>query len=145
MKKNSDKEIQELTRIVNSEKEAIAKAEKPNWKTNCSFRYSKESSASINLQACGSIDDLVNILAFLYEKHDSHKKASIYLGLDTEFKWFGFTLEEWAYDIKTRVDKINITLKKDKLEILESRLNKLMSPELKVELELEEIKKSLGL
>lgn len=144
MSTNNDKLVQELTKIVNEKKAAIAKAERPNWNTNCAFRYSKDSAASINLQVCGNVEDLVNILGFLCEKRNAFNEAQKIIGTNLEFKWFGFTFDEWAEDIKTRIDKIEITMKKKELEMLEERLNKLISPELRAQMELEEIRKSLG-
>lgn len=144
MATNNDQLVQELTKIVNEKKLAIAKAEKPNWKTNCSFRYSKDTSASINLQVCGQVEELVYILGFLIEKRNAFDSAQKIVGTNLEFKWFGFTLDEWSEDIKTRIDKIEITMKKKELELLEERLSKLISPELRAKMELEEIQKMLS-
>jgi hypothetical protein len=144
MSSNNDKLVQELTKIVNEKKAAIAKAERPNWRTNCAFRYNKDSSASINLQVCGVVEDLVHILGFLCEKRNAFDEAQKIIGTNLEFKYLGFTFEDWSEDIKTRIDKIEITTKKKELEMLEERLNKLISPELRAQMELEEIRKSLG-
>jgi hypothetical protein len=141
---NNDQLVQELTKIVNAKKAAIAKAERPNWRTNCAFRYSKDSSASINLQVCGVVEELVYILGFLCEKRNAFNEAQKIIGTNLEFKWFNFTFDDWAEDIKTRIDKIEITTKKKELEMLEERLNKLISPELRAQMELEEIRKTLG-
>ena len=141
---NNDQLVQELTKIVNAKKLAIAKAERPNWKTNCAFRYSKDSSASTNLQVCAVVEDLVYMLGLLCEKRNAFNEAQKIVGTTLEFKWFGFTFDDWAEDIKTRIDKIEITIKKKELELLEDRLNKLISPELRAQMELEEIKRSLG-
>ena len=119
MSANNDKLVQELTKIVNEKKTAIAKAERPNWNTNCAFRYSKDSAASINLQVCGNVEDLVNILGFLCEKRNAFNEAQKIIGTNLEFKWFNFTFDDWAEDIKTRIDKIEITTKKKELEMLE--------------------------
>ena len=66
------------------------------------------------------------------------------LGTKYQFKWLGFTFDQWKADIKTRIDKIQISKKKKELEELEVRLDKLISPELKQQMELEEITKLLG-
>jgi hypothetical protein len=144
MGSNNDLLVQELTKIVNEKKAAIKKAEKPNWRTNCAFRYSKDSSASLNLQVCGVVEELVEVLGLLCEKRNAFNEAQKIIGTNLEFKWFGFTFDDWAEDIKTRIDKIEITMNKKELELLEERLNKLISPELRAQMELEEIKKSLG-
>jgi hypothetical protein len=139
----TDKIIQQLFEVVQQKKAEIAKAEKPNWLTNCAFRFNLESSSSINLQVCSEIETLINILGFLCEKKRGHDEAISLLGLSSTFKWLNFTFDEWCSDIKTRIDKINISTKRKELEILESRLDNLVSPELKRKLELEEIQKLL--
>lgn len=141
---NNDLLVQELTKIVNDKKAAIAKAERPNWRTNCAFRHTRDSSASTNLQVCAVVEDLVYMLGSLYEKRSAFNEAQKIVGTNLTFKWFGFTFDDWAEDIKTRIDKIEITMKKKELELLEERLNKLVSPELRAQMELEEIKKMLA-
>lgn len=143
MATNRDKQVQELFKIVQEKKSAIVKAEKPNWQTNCSFGYDKSSSSRLNIQVLSDIDELVEILSFLMRRKDYHEKSSIVLGVTSEFKYLGFTLEQWKSDIQTRIDKIQISKKKQELEQLESRLNSLISPELKAEMELAEIEKML--
>lgn len=145
MATEKDKIVDELLKVIKEKKQAITKAEKPNWITNCAFRFSKEFSTSVNLQVVSDIDDLISILALLYEKESAYDKAKEFLGVDGEFKWFGYSVSEWASDIKTRVDKIQIIDKKKELEKLESRLDKLISKERREELELEAIKKELGM
>lgn len=140
-----DKVVQELFKVVQDKKASIAKAEKPNWITNCSFRYNKESSTATNLQVCNDVQELVQILGFLIEKKNAFDSAKKIIGISTDFKWCGYTLEDWSSDIKTRVDKIEITKKKQELEMLESRLDKLVSPEMRQQMELDEIKKLLNM
>lgn len=139
-----DKKVQELFAIVQTKKAEIAKAEKPNWKTNCSFSYIKDSAARINLQVVADVEDLLSILAFLIEKNNSYEAANKLIGTNIEFKWMGFTLEDWTADIQTRVNKVQITKKKKELETLESRLDQLVSPELKRQMELDDITKLLS-
>ena len=47
MATSRDKQVQELFKIVQEKKSDIVKAEKPNWQTNCSFGYDKNSSSRI--------------------------------------------------------------------------------------------------
>jgi hypothetical protein len=61
-----------------------------------------------------------------------------------KFKWLGFSYEDWSSDFQTRINKININKKKEELQNLETRLNSLISPELRRELELKEIEKMLS-
>lgn len=139
-----DNIVQDLFKVVQTKKDEIAKAEKPNWETNCAFGFYPETSQRINLQVMSDVADLVNILAFLIEKHKNFDAAQEILGTNLKFKWLGFTFDQWKSDIKTRLDKIQISMKKRELNELEARLDKLVSPELKQQMELEEIKKLLG-
>ncbi len=144
MSNETDKQVQDFFDIVQKKKSEIAKAEKPNWQTNCSFSYIQDSPNRINIQISSNIDEIVSILGFLIEREQFHKKASDTLGVSIKFKWMGYSLEDWQTDLQTRIDKIQINKKKQELEALESRLNSLVSPELKTKLELQEISKLLG-
>jgi hypothetical protein len=144
MENQTDKKVQEFFKVVQQKKTEIAKAEKPDWKTNCSFSYNKDSGSRINLQVVADVEELVMMLAFLIDKNQSFDKAQSFLGTDLEFKWMGFTFNEWKSDIQTRINKVQISKKKKELEALESRLDKLISPELKAQMELDEISKLLS-
>jgi hypothetical protein len=144
MANKTDEQVQSLVELVKKKKLEITKAEKPNWKTNCNFRYNPGSPVSINIQVENDVDTLIGILSFLMVQDDAFKKAADDLGVDGIFKWGGYTFEEWKNDISNRVVKIQIAKKKADLDILETRLDKLISPELKTQLELEEITKLLG-
>jgi len=142
-----DLKIRELFDKVQQDKEEIKKIEKPSWETNSSFSYSPTGSNDrINIQAVSRIDDIIRILSFLLEKESFHTKAITELGLeDNEFLWMGFTLAQWTKDLKTRINKIQINDKKQKLLILEERLNRAISPEMRRQLEVEAIQKEMGL
>jgi hypothetical protein len=135
--------ISELQEIVKSKKEEIAKAERPNWKTNCAFRFNKDLPSSTNLQVCSDVEDLTSMVAFLIEKSNSYDKACELLEVKSKFTWLGYTLNDWVSDIKTRITKIQITVKKKELEDYEYRLEKLVSPQAKEERELNELMKKI--
>lgn len=142
----TDSKTLELIKKVQKQKEEIAKAERPNWITNCSFSYIEHSAKTVNLHVCRDIHEMVCIVAFLNEREKSYGEAVKELGVDAPaFKWNGFSVSDWVHDVKTRIDKVQIADKKKKLEILENRLNKIISPELRAELELEAIAAELDL
>lgn len=141
---NLDEQVQQLFEIAKEKKKRIAIAERPNWKTNCAFRYNNDSSQSINLQVCVDKDVFVSILAFLKSKVEYHNIAAKELGVKSTFSWGGFSYEDWLADIKARITKIDITTEKKELEVIEGRLSKLISPELKTKLEIEEITRILS-
>lgn len=144
MANQTDKQVQDLFKIVQTKKTEIAKAEKPNWQTNCSFGYNKDSSSRSNIQVVSDIEELISILGFIIEKERAFESAQTMLGTSEKFKWMGYSLEDWKTDVQTRINKIQISKKKKELEMLESRLDKLISPELKAQMELEEITKLLS-
>lgn len=140
MANKQDEQVQALFKIVQAKKAEIAKTEKPSWETNCAFRYNPNSaSLDANIQTISKASELVGIAAFLIEKEAAFQKANKILGTDIQFKWLGFSLDAWMTDIKTRLNKVEISKKKEELEKLETRLNSLISPELRNQMELDEI------
>lgn len=141
--KETDKKTRALFEIVQKKKGEIKAAEKPQWKTNCAFYFTESPKDPFNLQITTDIGNLVRALAFLYEKEAAYKVAAKDLGVDIPFSWHGYSTEQWKVDIQARIDKIQIEKKKKELEALEKRLDAILSPELKAEMELEAITKEL--
>lgn len=142
----NDKKMMELLADVKKRKIEIQKADRPTWKTNCSFFYPENNAIGVNLQVISNVRDLIGIASFLIDKSASYQKAAEAIGVENpdSFIWHGFSLNEWLDDIKTRVIKIQIASKRKKLETLELRLNAVMSPEMRAEIELEDIARELG-
>lgn len=144
MATEKDKQIQKLFDIVQKQKAEIKSAERPSWKTNCSFGYDENSSSRINLQTVNDVKVLVGILAFLRMKADYYEQAAKDMEIDSKFKWMGFSVSSWEEDLKTRSNKIQIGAKKAKLEIVEKKLDSMISPEMKDQMELDAIEEFLG-
>jgi hypothetical protein len=144
MEQNTDKIVQDMIALAKKKKDEISKAERPNYKTNCSFRYNPDVAQNINIQVCADVDVLASILGFLITQETNFNEATNRLGLTSKFKWQGYSVEEWQSDLQCRVTKIQITKKKQELEAIESRLDKLISPELRRQMELDELTKMLG-
>lgn len=144
MSTEKDKQVQELFKVVQTRKAEIAKAEKPNWITNCSFGYNKDSSSRVNIQVCSEAIELITMVAHLINAKNSFDEAQEILGTKIQFNWMGYTFNDWVTDIQTRINKIEITKKKKELEILETRLNGLISKEMRDQMELDEITKLLA-
>lgn len=139
-----DKKVQELFDVVQAKKAAIAKAEKPNWKTNCVFKFDTDSNKIVNLHTVSDTALLVGAYEFLLNKQGLRKQAAEDLGVEDTFEWMGFTVEDWKDDFKTRITKINLVNEKAKLDLLEKKLSALVSPEMKAAMELAEIEKLLS-
>lgn len=142
-----DEKTMELIRQVSAKKSAIAKAEKSSYRTNMSFAYGfSDNEKLINLQACNDNNVLLKIAGFLISASDNFYKAQAKLFVEGgEFSHQGFSLDDWLHDIKTRIGKIQIAGERKKLEALEARLNAIVSPELRAQMEIEAIQKELGL
>lgn len=137
-----DSEIKKLFEKVSLQKQAIAKADKPDWKTNCVFSFTQSiNDSSINIQVCSDLLILIKILAFL--EIYKEKTLAIAKSLDVKIDYLhqGYSVEDWKYDIQARIKKLNIEKEKKKLAALETRLNAIISPEQKRAMELEEIKR----
>lgn len=146
MEKNNDTIVQELFKIVQKKKEEISKAEKPSWKTNCSFRFD-DTSRSLNLNTVLKVEPIIEAYTFLLNLSNNWEKAVVELDLnidENKFTWCGYSVDDWKTDFKTRINKIQITTKKKELEFYETRLNKLVSKEMRDRMELEELTKLLN-
>lgn len=143
----TDKKILDLINEVRKQKEEIAKIEKPNWITNCSFRWvegNPKPDLAINLHVESDVRALIHAAAAILSREASYAKATEALGIEAPpFLWDGFSAKDWLNDIKLRIAKIQIATKKKKLEALESRLNAIVSPELRAQMEIEAIEKEL--
>lgn len=143
----TDKKTLELIAQVKVKRAAIAKAEKPSYKTNCSFSYIEGNrGTAVNIHVETDVKKLILIAAFLSERNGSYRNVALkVLGVENppEFTWDGFSADEWIGDVKQRIAKIQISTEKKKLEALEERLNKIISPEKRAELELEAIEAEL--
>ena len=144
--KTTDEKTLSLIKEITRRKAEIAKAEKPSWRTNCSFTYDGQPNSSINLQVESSVKTLISIAAYIGIRHDTYKLAIANLELleYPEFTYNGYSVEDWFADIKSRINKIQISTKKKQLEILESRATAIISPEMRAELELQAIMNELG-
>jgi len=140
---STDEKINKLLKDVETKKAEIKFLENPKYKTNLSL-VMEPFSTVINLNVL-DIRSLLNIKAYLSLLNEQYTK----LGAESlgafykDFVYSGFTYKEWEHDIDLRIGKILISEKRRHLATLEERLNKIMSPELKARLELEEIEKAL--
>lgn len=143
-KKTTDELVKELFDSVQEKKLAIEKAERPCWETSGNFGYSANSGHDrVNIQTVTDVRKLVEMYAFLIDREEKSESAAKDLGVDYKFTWLGFSVDEWKNDFQTRVNQISIQEKRKELSEIESRLNAIISPELKAQMELEAISKLL--
>ncbi len=146
MAKKTDQKTLDLIKEVQRRKNEISKIEKHSWITNCNFGYTEWNLAGcVNIHVESNVMTLVKIAAFLLNQERAYEAAATAMGVEAPaFTWNGFSVADWIEDIKARVSKVQIASKQIKLEELESRLGKIISPELRAELELEAIAGELG-
>jgi len=138
-----DEKIKLLFTKVEEKKKEVERIQTPNYKTNMIFSYHEDLNNSSNLNVVGTERELVDILAFLNSKRDYYSEAATYLGSNAEFTWQGFRYNEWVHDIQARHAKVTVMKKKNELKILEERLNKVVSPEVRRELEVDALSELL--
>jgi hypothetical protein len=141
--KTKDEIILELQSQVAEKKAKIAKAERPTWKTTCSYKETPNA-MSINIHVTNDTNVLVGIMASLTTRKESMERAAKELGFEKyTYVHDGFPVSEWVDDVKLRLTKINIAVERAKLDEIEKRLAKLESPELKEQRELAELMKMM--
>lgn len=140
MATTTDEKVKQLFNAVQEKKLAIEKAEKPCWETSGNFGYSANSAHDrVEVKTITDVRKLVDMYAFLIDRKEKSEKAATELGVDYKFTWLGFTIDDWKSDFQTRVNQISIQEKRKELAEIESRLNAIISPELKAQMELEAI------
>lgn len=139
----NDEKIQKLIDEVKKRKKEIEGIESYSFKTNMQVSTGLDKN-KVNLQVLDlpSLIFSYTLLSLLAEKQLTIHKE---FGITDPVTLDGFTWDKWKSDISHKINKLQINKKKKELEKLEERLNKLVSPELRAQLELQEIEKELGL
>lgn len=140
-----DTKITELFGVLSKKKEEVELAEavtKQPWKTNCSFQV-QGMSTPINIQTVTEAN-LINLLADILQRKEYFAQSYKILGISQkDTKIGGFDYDDWVLDFKKRIAIISIKEQKQQLSQLEERLNAIVSPEQRRELELQAIMSSL--
>lgn len=140
----SDTVIKQLIEKANKKLKEIGRIQSYENKTNLSFPFEEGSNRErVNLNIINDQREFIKILAFLISRKENYAEAAKELGIQSNFTWGGFSYDSWVHDIKNRVDVINLRKKKEELRQIQEQLDELMSPEMKREMKLEEIKKKL--
>lgn len=144
-----DDKITQLLAKVEAQKAAIAEAERPVFRTNRTFSFvDGDLNKSHNLAVVSDIASLLKMMAHVAAAARSYHLVSMGI-LDAgekppTFTWNGYTEDDWFHDIKLRVSQIRLKAQREKLQELEARLDKIISPERRRELELRAIELELS-
>jgi hypothetical protein len=142
-----DQKINELFAVVRKQKaevEAAEKESKQSWKTTASIvvPFSTDTNP-VNIQTANEAKVKAVVMALLKHR-DYAGEAEQLLGLEQTGQYNGFSYEDLLIDCKKRITVLSIRAKKEKLALLEERLNAIVSPEQKRQMELEAIAASLA-
>lgn len=143
MSTKNDEMVLQLLAKIKSKKAEIASIERPSYKTSCTVGTDLNRSDRINLQVVTDINVLVDLYAFLTAKEEAEKLAAKELGVNVSTSWMGYSFKLWKEDIKARVSYLGVAAKKKELDLLEKRVDSLVTVEQRREMELAAITKEL--
>jgi len=129
----NDLKIMELKKQIEEKKIKLGKSQKFTPITNCSIEVD---GVRHNIQVLTK-EQLITLMV----KLNSYAISAKDLGID--YVVSGFNTLDWITDIKSKLDFVSRKEEENKLKIMESKLHQLLSNEKKVELEIDEIMKSL--
>jgi len=146
MSEKTDTKVIELFNLVREKQRLTKTEERPTFQTHCSFAYDTSSSKELrkNIHTIQSVEELLEIYAFLKNKQANITSAAKELDLSVKITHLEYSIPAWLSDIKTRIKQLEIQNEKKKLQKLEAQLDGLISVEQRREMELEAIQKELG-
>jgi len=145
-KKTTDDLVLELLKKVENKKNEIKAAKKaPKWKTNLSIgRDPKTTHGRVNIMTRTDSNEIIDWYIFLIKREEHISKAAEELGFPADLTWLGFPISDWKADLKTRASQLSIDAKQKEVEALDKRVNKLVSPDQRREMELKALQELLA-
>ena len=70
------------------------------------------------------------------QREEYAEKAAEELGLPVDLIWLGYPIADWKMDLKSRAAQLSVEQKKREIEALSKRVDKLVSPDQRREMEL---------
>lgn len=136
-----DKIVDDLMAKVKERREKVGALQKPQWITPCSLVLPGHE--RLNIQVCNDLGLLAMSCGILMRMKQDMEAASKELDVEIEPKWQNYAIDDWVNDIKLRVKVTQLKREQEKLANLESKLNKLMSPDQRRRMELANIQAEL--
>lgn len=135
-----DEQVMQLLAQVSMRKKQIELLKvRPSWKTNCTFGKISTTEGRVNIQTVRDLNILVEIYAFLNQTYLQFSQAAKELGLEFDGKWQNYPISDWKDDLKTRVSQLTYEKRLKELEELNARIDKLVTPEQRREMELKDL------
>lgn len=142
---NIDDKITELFGILHTRKLDLERTKKEidrKWRTNCSIVLIPNTQP-INIQTADE-KSVLQIVSFLIQSQEYMTKAASLLEISIDDKIENYEIQEWIEDCKKRIAMLQLNIKKQKIKELETRLDAIVSPEQRRQLELDAITKELN-
>lgn len=144
--KNNDERILKLQKLAEEKKQAISENSKP-----VKYLTSKIlvlDGITYNLSVINSLEEITLLMSRIGALATGYAMFTANSDLDDEkyydnLKISGFHVDDWAEDIKTRLQQLEVKEDKILLAKIEKKLTELLSEEKKKELELDELEKFL--
>lgn len=134
--KVKDTTIFSLLKDVEKRKKEIKEIEKPlKFQTNGQLTLD---GLNKNLHVINDVRQLISLAAHILRLELDYETAAKVLGVDSipVFEFCSFPVSHWIEDIKAKISKLKLSEKRVKLKQLEERLNSILSPEARQEMEL---------
>jgi hypothetical protein len=141
-KSTSDELVLKLLDKVEAKKKEIGQCERPQWLTNCTFTF-PDTNKVVNIQTA-DIATLCFLMGYLEYRTSLIIDGAKTLKVKASTDFNGSSVTDWASDLATRANQIQIKTKKEELAELERRVNGLVSPEQRREMELNKLAKEIG-
>ncbi|MGM1044741.1 MAG: hypothetical protein ACQEXX_01205 [Bacillota bacterium] len=127
----NDQKILELKKQIEEKKKLVGKSKKFSPITNCSIELD---GTRINIQTLTKEQNV-----YMLVKLNSYATSAKDLGVLDQYVISGYCVNDWIVDLKAKLDFMSRKDEEQKLKIMEAKLDKLLSNDKKVELEINEI------
>lgn len=141
-KSKSDELVLKLLNKVEAKKKEIGQCERPQWLTNCAFTF-PDTNKVVNIQTA-DLATLCFLTGYLEYRTSLLLGGAKILKVQVSTDFNGYPATDWLTDLATRANQIQIKTKKEELAELEKRVNSLVSPEQRREMELTKLAKEIG-
>jgi hypothetical protein len=132
---NNDKKILSLKKQVEDKKKSLKATEKFCPITNCSIEID---GIRTNIQVLNK-DQIITLMV----KLNAYRLSAKDLGVLNEYNISSYSIDDWITDLKAKLMNIDRKNEEYRLKALESKLHSLLSNDKKVELEIDELEKSI--
>ena len=127
----NDEKIMQLKSQIGEKKKNLKTKKRFTPLTNCSIEID---GVRLNLQVLNK-ENLIHLLV----KLNSYLLSAVDLGLEDEYNFSGYSIDQWITDIKLKLDILKYEEEDRKLKELERKLENMLSLEKQVELAINEI------